>query len=89
MIENMGVGIGFVKKMTLILPRAGAHLLRAPNTFISRPKYRMHLLAQTWVLCILQLILAHGTGGGPRREGILPRKEDIENETRITCAAVP
>jgi hypothetical protein len=50
------------------------------NTFISRPKYRIHLLAQTCVLCILQLILAHGIGGTLRREGILPRKEDIKNE---------
>ena len=50
------------------------------NTFISGPKYRIHLLAQTCLLFILQLILAHGIRGAERREGILSRKEDIENE---------
>jgi hypothetical protein len=50
------------------------------NTSIFGYKYRMHLLVRPEISCILQLILAHGIGGVLRREGILPRKEDIENE---------
>jgi hypothetical protein len=54
-----------------------SHLL---NTVISALKYRMHLLAQAGVSCILQLIWTHGIRGVLRWKGILPRKEDMRNE---------
>jgi hypothetical protein len=51
-----------------------------PNTFISGPKYRIHLLVQPGVLCILQLIHTHGIRGALRWKEILSRKEAIKNE---------